>query len=260
MPPGAAAPLEIDDYAWSKDLSRVLIFTNTKQVWRLNTRGDYWVLDRGSGRLRKLGGDAQPSTLMYAKFDPAGTRVAYVRGNDLYVEDLSGGTITRLTTDGSRTVINGNFDWVYEEELDLHDGWRWSPDGTRIAYWQLVADSVRDFLLYRTTDSLYSRAVPVQYPKAGESNSAARIGVVEAAGGPTRWLDFTGDPRNHYLARMEWAPGGDALLVERLNRLQDTLEVVLADPRTGAVRPVLLDRSEERRVGKECRSRWSPYH
>src|SRR2546426_3959848 len=108
-PAGATAPLEIDDYAWSPDQSRLLVFTDTRPVWRLNTRGDYWVLDRASGRLWKLGGDAQPSTLMYAKFDPSGQRVGYVRENDLYVEDLATGKITRLTSDGSRTVINGNF-------------------------------------------------------------------------------------------------------------------------------------------------------
>jgi dipeptidyl-peptidase-4 len=241
-PPGTRTPLSIDDYAWSSDQRRLLIFTNTKPVWRLNTRGDYWVLDRTSGKLTRLGGAAKPSTLMYAKFDPAGTRVGYVRENDIYVEELASGRITRLTGDGSRTVINGNFDWVYEEELGLHDGWRWSPDGTRIAYWQLTADKVRDFLLYRTTDSLYSSMVPVQYPKAGEENSAARIGIVSTAGGPTRWLDFTGDPRNHYLARMDWAASSDAVMVERLNRLQNTLELVLGDARTGTVRSILTER------------------
>ena len=240
-PAGATVPLTIDDYAWTPDQRRLLVFTNTQRVWRLNTRGDYWILDRTSGKLTRLGGPAKPSTLMYAKFDPSGTRVGFVRENDLYVQDLAGGGITRLTNDGSRTVINGNFDWVYEEELGLHDGWRWSPDGTRIAYWQLTADKVRDFMLYRTTDSLYSSMVPVQYPKAGEENSAARIGVVSAAGGPTRWLAFTGDPRNHYLARMDWAASSDEVVVERLNRLQNTNELVLGDARTGAIRPILTE-------------------
>ncbi len=241
-PAGTRTPLAIESYAWSPDQRRLLVFTNTKPVWRLNTRGDYWVLDRTSGKLTRLGGPAKPSTLLYAKFNPSGTRVGYVRENDIYVEDLAGGKITRLTTDGGRTVINGNFDWVYEEELGLHDGWRWSPDGTRIAYWQLTADKVRDFMLYRTTDSLYSSIEAIQYPKAGEENSAARIGIVSIAGGPTRWLAFTGDPRNHYLARMDWAASSDEVVVQRLNRLQNTLELVLGDVRTGAIRPILTER------------------
>src|SRR5262249_55641624 len=155
-------------------------------------------------KLRKLGGRAaKPSTLMFAKFSPDATRVGYVRENNLYVESLGSGRITQLTRDGSRTIINGTFDWVYEEELDDRDGWRWSPDGRTIAFWQLDADSVRSFDLIDNTDSLYSYRVPVQYPKAGESNSAARIGVVPAIGGVVRWLRIPGDPRNNYLARME---------------------------------------------------------
>ena len=189
VPQGAGAPLDIEDYAWSPDGNKVLIFTATRPVWRLNTRGDYWVLDRASGALRKLGGtEAKSSTLMFAKFAPDGGRVAYVRENNLYVEDLTTGTITALTTDGSPTLINGTFDWVYEEELmDYYaDGWRWSPDGRSIAFWQLNADSVKNFYLVNNTDSVYSRVIPIQYPKVGETNSAARVGVVGTAGGPTQ--------------------------------------------------------------------------
>ncbi len=245
VPEGATDPLEVEEYAWSPGQARLLVFTNSRPVWRLNTRGDYWVLDRASGRLRRLGGaDAKPSTLMFAKFSPDGSRVGYVRENNLYVEDLATGAIAALTTDGSRTLINGTFDWVYEEELmNYHaDGWRWSPDGKRIAYWQLNADRVRDFQLINNTDSLYSFTIPIQYPKAGEQNSAARIGVVGAAGGPTRWLEIPGDPRNNYLARLEWAASAGEVVVQRLNRLQNTLEVLLGDAGTGQVRPVLVER------------------
>ncbi len=242
VPAGETTPLEIEDYEWSPDHQRLLVFTNSRQVWRTNSRGDYWLLDRPSGALRRLGAFAPPSTLMFAKFSPDGSRVGYVVQNNLYVEDLAGGAVTQLTADGSRTIINGTFDWVYEEELGLRDGWRWSPDGRQIAYWQLNADRVRDFLLIRNTDSLYSRAVPIQYPKAGEENSAARIGVVDATGGPTVWLAIEGDPRNQYLARMDWSPNRDELVVQRLNRLQNTMDVLLADARTGAVRTVHTER------------------
>jgi dipeptidyl-peptidase 4 len=245
IPQGDSVPLQVEEYAWSPDTSMLLIFTNTRPVWRLNTRGDYWVLERANGKLRRLGGpSAKPSTLMFAKFSPDGRRVAYVRENNLYVEDLASGTITALTTDGSRTLINGTFDWVYEEELMNYyaDGWRWSPDGRSIAYWQLNADSVKDFNLINYSDSLYSRVIPIQYPKAGESNSAARVGVVPASGGPTRWLEIPGDPRNHYIARMDWAANSDEIVLQRLNRLQNTDEVMLGDGRTGKVRTILTER------------------
>jgi dipeptidyl-peptidase-4 len=243
VPPGDSLPLSIEDYALSPDRRRLLLFTNSEKVWRQNTRGDFWSLDLSTWQLRKLGGDqAKPSTLMFAKFSPDGGRAAYVRENNLYVENLTTGAITQLTRDGSRTIINGTFDWVYEEELNLRDGFRWSPDGSRIAYWQLDASGVRDFLLINNTDSLYSFTIPVQYPKAGTTNSAARVGVVGAGGGTTVWLDIPGDPRNHYIARMDWAANSSELVIQQLNRLQNTLAVMLGDGASGRIRTVLTER------------------
>ncbi len=243
VPPGDSMPLAVEDYSVSPDRRRLLIFTSSQKVWRQNTRGDFWSLDLSNWRLRKLGGaQAKPSTLMFAKFSPDGHRIAYVRENNLYVEDLGDGRITQLTHDGSRTIINGTFDWVYEEELNLRDGFRWSPDGAHIAYWQLDASGVRDFLLINNTDSLYSFTIPVQYPKAGTTNSAARVGVVSASGGNTVWLAVPGDPRNHYIARLDWAGNSAEVVVQQLNRLQNTLAVMLGDARTGRVRTVHTER------------------
>ena len=113
--PGTA-PMKIDDYVWSDDNKQLLIFTNTKKVWRLNTRGDYWALELASGNLKKLGGDASESSLMFAKFSPDGKSVAFVRANNIYVQDLATDHIQQLTNDGSETLINGTTDWVTEEE------------------------------------------------------------------------------------------------------------------------------------------------
>src|SRR6267378_1555491 len=249
VPPGDSTPLDIEEYSWSPDGRRLLIFANSQQVWRTNTRGDYWVLDLAGWTLKKLGGTGPASTLMFAKFAPDGGRVGWVRYGEynIYVEDIASGTITQLTHDGSRTTINGTFDWVYEEELGLQDGWRWNPDGQSVAYWQLDASGVRDFLLYNTTDSLYAYTVPVQYPKAGQTNSASRVGVVSAAGGETRWMKVPGDPRNNYFARMEWAHAGKSstskeLILQHLNRLQDTLQVMVADAQTGQVQTLFTER------------------
>jgi len=244
IPSGAKSPLAIADYAWSPDGARLLIFTNTRRVWRRNTRGDYWVLDLASNSLRKLGGDAEEATLMFAKFSPDGRRVAFVRQNNIYVEDIADGRITALTSDGARTLINGTFDWVYEEEWSLRDGFRWSPDGQSIAYWQLDSDGVRDFHLINNTDDLYSRIIPIPYPKVGERNSACGVGVVSAAGGDTRWMNVPGDPRDNYIARMDWAKDSDELILQHVNRLQNSNTVMLANARTGDIRKVLTDRDE----------------
>jgi dipeptidyl-peptidase 4 len=243
-PNGASAPLSIAGYEWTRDRRRALIFTNTKRVWRQNTRGDYWLLDRESGTLRKLGGNAPESSLMFAKMSPDGTRVAYIRARNLYVELLASGAIQRLTTDGSDTIINGTSDWVNEEELGIRDGFRWSPDGRSIAYWQFDTSGVESFTLINDTDALYPAITRFPYPKPGTTNSAVRIGVVGAQGGPTRWMKTPGDPRNTYLAAMQWTGDSSALLIQQLNRLQNTNDLLGADARTGAVRRIYRDRND----------------
>lgn len=239
IPPGRNSPLSVEGFELADNQARLLLFTNGQRVWRVNSRGDYWVLDLSSRELRQLGGDAPPAMLMHAQLSPDGTRVAYVFANDLYVQDLRTWQITPLTTNGSATLINGTFDWVYEEELSLRRGFRWSPDSRRLAYWQLDLDGVREFHLVNNTDGLYSRVTSIPYPKTGEQNAAARVGVVNADGGPTQWLDLPGDPRNHYVARLEWS--GRRLALQQFNRLQNTNRVMLADPDRGAVRTILTE-------------------
>jgi dipeptidyl-peptidase-4 len=238
---GNKKPLNVESFQFSDDESKLLIFTNSRRVWRRNTRGDFWVLDIAKGELKKLGGDAKPATLMFAKLSPDASRVAFVRENNLYVQNLADMSITALTKDGSTTLINGTSDWVYEEELDLRDGYRWSPDGKSIAFWQLDSSGVREFFLINNTDDSYSKPIGIRYPKVGEQNSSARIGVISASGGDVRWLDVPGDPRNHYLAQMEWTPDGKQIALQQFNRLQNTNHVMLADPATGATRTILTE-------------------
>jgi len=244
IPSGSAGPLLIEDYRWSDDGQRLLVYTNSQRVWRQNTRGDYWVLDLDDWELRQLGAFAEPSTLMFAKFSPDGARVGYVVRSNLYIEDVETGDVVALTENGSPTLINGTFDWVYEEEFGLRDGFRWSPDGRSIAYWQIDAEAVKNFYLINDTDSLYPKITSIPYPKTGEDLSTARIGIVPSVGGETVWLDTPGDPSNTYLARMEWAAGSDEVIVQHLNRLQNTNQVLLGDARTGDTRVVFTDRDE----------------
>jgi dipeptidyl-peptidase-4 len=257
-PEGAKEPLQIANLIWSKDNQRVLIFTNSRRVWRTNSRGDYWFLDRSTGKLKKLGGNAPEASLMYAKFNPDATKAAYVMKNDIYVEDLSSGAIQRITHDGGDLVINGGSDWVNEEELDLHDCFRWSPDGKRIAFWQFDLHGVGDFaLMYYlgkereiVTQIPYPETGPypvemqVPYPLAGTTNSAVRAGVISTDGsGTLKWMEVPGDPRQSYIARMQWADA-NTLLIQQLNRLQNTDNYLLADASTGAVHEMWRDHDD----------------
>jgi len=150
--PGEKKPLSVDSFEFFKDESQVLLFANTRKVWRKNTRGDYWVLNVATGSLRKLGGNAAPATLMFAKFSPDGSRVAYVQKSNLYVQSLADMKITALTADGSATLIHGASDWVNEEELGLRDGFRWSPDSACLLLWQFNTQDVKRFTLVNHAD------------------------------------------------------------------------------------------------------------
>lgn len=255
IPSGEKNPLPVENYSFSPDGHQLLIFTNSKTVWRENTRGDYWLLNLQTGALLKLGGDAPPSTLMFAKFSPDNTRVAYVRANNVYCEDLSTAQITQLTRDGSETIINGTSDWVNEEELFIRDGFQWSPDSRSIAFWQFNTAGVHTYTLiydlgaprgdivtgipYPSTGP-YPETLRYPYPLAGTPNSAVRVGVVALDSQKTMWMQTSGDPHDFYIPRFDWADAHH-LLLQHLNRLQNKNEFLLADSATGSARTIFVD-------------------
>lgn len=245
IPKGETKPLAMQDFNWTTDNQKVLIYTNSKRVWRANTRGDYWVLDMTNGSLKKLGGaDAKPSTLMFAKFSPDGTKVGYVRENNVYVENLADGKITALTTDGSKTIVNGTSDWVNEEEFNLRDCWRWSPDSKSVAYWQFDTEGSKDFVLIDNTKELYPVLTYIPYPKAGTTNAAVRAGVVSANGGETIWMKTPGDLRQNYIVMLDFTDNPNEVIIQHMNRLQNTNQVMIGDAKTGAAKTILTEKDD----------------
>jgi len=243
-PTGSSAPLRLRDYSWSGDNSKLLLFTNTRRVWRYHTRGDYWVLDLESGQLHQIGKSLETSSLMFAKFSPDGSRIAYVSKHNIYVEHLSGGEMVQLTFDGNERFVNGTFDWVYEEEFSCRDGFRWSNDSEKIIFWHSDTDGTGTFYLINNLDSIYSIPMPFPYPKVGTTNSAVKIGVIPATGGDPRWFDIPGDPRNHYLVRMEVIPDANEVIIQQLNRLQNTNMVWTGDIESMELSNVLTETDE----------------
>jgi dipeptidyl-peptidase-4 len=235
VPTSQTTPLSVSSFTFSDDGSKLLVFTNTKKVWRYNTRGDYWVLNKASGQPRQLGKGRPASSLMFAKFSPDGNSVAYVSEYNLYVEDVASGKITQLTTDGNRKLINGTFDWAYEEEFFCRDGFRWAPDSKQIAFWQIDAKNVKDHLMIDNTDFIYPIIKPVEYPVAGEAPSPFKIGVVDIANASIKWMNIPTDPvLQSYLPRMEWAANSTELIVQHLNRKQNQSDIMLCNASTGA--------------------------
>ncbi|MEI6898884.1 MAG: DPP IV N-terminal domain-containing protein, partial [Bacteroidota bacterium] len=243
-PKGMTVPIHINNYTISSDEQKVLIFTNTAVVWRLDSKGDYWVLDIVKDSLQRLGKPFPWSSMMFAKFSPDSKRVAYVSRKNLYVEDLSTGRIDTLTRNGTKNLINGTFDYVYEEAFACRDGFRWSPDGKSIAYWQIDATKVRKYNLINYTDSVYSQCVQREYPKVGEDPPSARIGVVNLNNGLTTWMNIPGDPFQNYIVRMEYIPGAEKLLIQQLNRKQNIGKLLVADIYSGNTSQIFEEKDD----------------
>ena len=243
-PADTSKPLKVAHFSFSSDQQKVLLFTNTKKVWRLNTKGDYWVYNFKTNTLRQLGKSFPASTLMFAKFSPDGKTIAYVSDNNLYAEDDSSGTIKPLTTNGTVALINGTFDWAYEEEFACRDGFRWSPDSKSIAYWQIDASDIKKFYMINNTEAIYSQLIPLEYPKVGETPSACKVGLVNLSDAKTNWIDLPGDASQNYLVRMEFIPNTNKLLIQQLNRKQNKSTLYIADALKGTANSIYEESDE----------------
>ena len=243
-PSGKSEPIEVAHFSFSLDQQKILLFTKTKKVWRLNTKGDYWVFNFKTNTLTQIGKSFAPSSLMFAKFSPDGNNIAYVSENNLYNEDYASGNIRPLTTNGTVSLINGTFDWAYEEEFACRDGFRWSPDSKSIAYWQIDASDIKKFYMVNNTDSIYSQLVPLEYPKVGEKPSACRVGVVNISDSKTTWMNVPGDASQNYLVRMEFIPTTNNLLIQQLNRKQNKSKLYIADALKGSTNSIYEESDE----------------
>ncbi|MEJ5091645.1 prolyl oligopeptidase family serine peptidase [Sphingobacterium faecium] len=256
VPKGQSAALKISDFSISPDKEHILLYTNSKRVWREETRGDYWVYQKKTNQLTQLGKTFPPSQLMFAKFNPQGTKVAYVNksNHNIYIEDLATGTIKQITKDGTDRIINGTFDWVYEEEFGCKDGFRWSPDGNAIAYWKLDASTIRNFLMINNTDSIYSYTIPIEYPKVGQAPSACSIWTYQLTTDATTPVHVPGDAIQHYIPRMEWSLDSKQIILQQLNRKQNESKIYLVDVANNTHKNIYTETSDS---WIDIKSRWN---
>lgn len=242
--------IQIDGYEYSSDKSQVLIYTDSEQVWRYNTKGFYYLYDVASRELTPIA-DRSAGFQMFAKFSPDGRRVGFVRNRDLFAVDVQDMEEHRLTSDGSEgSIINGTSDWVYEEEFGLRDGWAWSPDGRRIAYVQLDETSTAEFVMADLLGQ-YPDLIRFRYPKAGEVNSEIRVGVVDVDGGDSGFFEthtwYAGGDSLEYIPSLGWTPdidGTSYVWMFRLNRDQNDLDLLYGDPTDMSVEIVLEENND----------------
>ncbi len=212
-------------------------WSSTGQEMLISLDGDLFLLHTDTAKWEQL--TATPEVERDPKLSPDGHFVSFRRDHDLYCLEVAGRKVTRLTSDGSATLWNGELDWVYPEELNLSTAHWWSPDSRQIAYLQF---DVAHESIFPQVDLLSWRAAmePERFPQPGTPNADVRLGVVAPDGGPTRWMD-TGETRGHLLARVYWSPDSRSLAYERLNRVQNRLDLGLADARAGTSKVLLTD-------------------
>lgn len=261
--------IKIESFLFSQKKNKILLFTKSVKVWRYNTKGDYWVYDFKTKQGNKIGKSMPDSSLMFAKFSPNEKFVAFVSKEksdknirnsstsvNIYIENLEDNSIKKLTSsNGTEKLINGTFDWVYEEEFGCRDGFIFNESGNKIAFWQIDANQVRDFYMINNTDSIYSYTIPVEYPKVGEDLTPAKIGVINLDNGEIQWMNIPGESHKYYLPRMTWIPGKDELMVQQLNRKQNHSKIFVANSDTGESK-LLMEEKDDAWV--DLRSSW-PY-
>jgi len=255
IPTPGGKPLSVQGFRLSDDERTLLVFTNSRRVWRTNARGEYWVYDLAGERLTRLGPTQPPSSALYARLTPAGDRAVWVHNSNLFTQRLPEGPAEPLTRDDAPHLINGTGDWVNEEELEIREGYRISGDGRYVAFRQFDTAGVRSMTLLDNLGGNYPKTQLIPYPKVGEQNSATRVGIVAVEGGGVRWLDLPGDPRGHYIAHLDWSPDSSWLLIQQFNRLQNRNTVYRVQPETGAVR-VLFTETDAAWVENENRITW----
>jgi dipeptidyl-peptidase 4 len=228
--------ITIDNYQWSPD-NKYILFTGVLPARKLKTGGNFYIYDVSKEKIiySVLSGKKQENIL----FSPDSKKIGFVRDNNLFYFDIKSGEEKQLTFDGNKEILNGVFDWVYEEEFRIINGWCWSPDSKSIAFWRLDQSHVP---IYKITlyDSLYPKILSTHYPTAGTNNSLVKIGVVNIMSGKTAWMNI-GNDTDIYIPRINFSANPEILSIQRLNRLQNKIELLFCNINTGQAKIILTE-------------------
>ncbi len=229
VPEGKKEPIKIGNFEVNKDETKFIFPTQVEQIYRHSRVSYDYIWDTKTRKLTPL---SENGKQRLADFSPDGNRVAFVRENNLFIKNLKTGEEKQITFDGKKnSIINGTCDWVYEEEFSFTKAFFWSPDGKKIAFYRFDESKVKQYTLTYYGSS-YPKWDTYKYPVAGEDNSVVRIYVYDLESGKTSRMDV-GENTDQYIPRIKWTTNADVLAIERLNRLQNHLDILLADAATG---------------------------
>ncbi|MDR2065249.1 MAG: S9 family peptidase [Prevotellaceae bacterium] len=228
-----------EDYEFSEDESKILFTANSKPVYRHSFTADYFVYDISTGQCQPLSLNGRQKA---AKFSPDGTKIAFVRDNNIFIKFLNGENERQITFDGKyNEIINGHTDWVYEEEYEFTRAFEWSPDSKKIAFYRFDESRVKEYNMNTFNNELYPKNQSFKYPKAGEENSTVSILVYDISTKNTTKMNI-GNETNQYIARIKW--NGNKLSIIRLNRKQNHLDILLADVENGEMQTIYSNTEE----------------
>jgi dipeptidyl-peptidase-4 len=235
--PGTNQPFSYDAFQWAQDSRHLVFQSNFQPIYRRSGISDFYIYSLADRSMQLATKGARTGEL-----SPNGAMLGFERDGDMYVTNLSTHQEKRLTRDASEHVYDGHFDWVYEEEYGQAQAWKWSPESSYIAYWQLN-DSAEPMIQISDYSGLHQDWEKLRIPQVGDSNATVRIGVVNVSTGQNTWLE-TGEKGEFYIPRIYWTSRPDTLAVITLNRPQNTMKLFFFDVKTGGRRQVMTETSK----------------
>ncbi|RXR22279.1 S9 family peptidase [Flavobacterium stagni] len=227
----------IDSYVFSSDEKQILIANNSNPIYRHSFTADYYLYDLTTKSLRKVLEQVQEPL-----FSPNGSKIAYVKANNLYVMDVASGNSTAITNDGEKNaIINGITDWVYEEEFAFVRAFDWSADSKKIAFIRFDERQVPEFSMDIYQKALYPTQEKFKYPKAGEKNALVSLHLVDVASNTKKEVNLS-QYNDFYIARMRWTNDANVLCAQVLNRHQNNLDLLFIDGTSAAAKVVLNEK------------------
>lgn len=240
IPKGDSTPIEMRSFGFSEDESKILFTTQTESIFRHSSISFFYVFDL---KTRKLTPVSENGKQQLAEFSPDAQKVAFVRENNLFVKDIESGTELQITSDGKAgSIINGSTDWVYEEEFAVTKGFCWSPDGKKIAFMRFDESKVKEWSI-ENYGSLYPEIDKFKYPKAGEDNSVVTVHVFDIETRQIKAMN-TGAETDQYIPRINWTTNANTLAILRVNRLQNQLEILLANVGSGESKTIYSEKNQ----------------
>lgn len=240
VPEGKTSPIKIEDYTFSDDESKLVIRNEFTGIYRRSGTATNYVFDLKTRKLKEL---SDKGKQMFATVAPVGNKVGFVRDNNIFIKDLDSGTETQVTTDGENNKIkNGWADWVYEEEFSKAEAFFWNSNGTKIAFIRYDERKVKEFEMAMYT-GLYPEQYKFKYPKAGEGNSVVSVHIYDLASKKITTVDI-GKETDIYIPRIVWTNDANILSVQRMNRLQNKLELLFADAGKGTTKVILTEEAK----------------